>query len=120
MCGHGAARSWLAGRKALTSRVALGRFAAEIGLPTIASSWSRTNQKLPVQEPSVWREMIEAVIGVLFFEFDCNFSRLSEWLVSRYFEVAKEEDEWGGYVSPEDYLDMIGVDSSLGYVSGDD
>ncbi len=85
-------------RQEVASRKYLTEFAIELGLPNFSSSWSKKNRKPPTEEPGLWGEMFEAVIGAIFLDRDRDFSQLSGWLQNRFIRPAI-----GSKVGDEDY-----------------
>ena len=75
-------------RQDLVDRPSLANFAIALGLPEVSSSWNRKNRKPPEDEPGVWGEMFEAVVGVLFLDADRDFDQVSKWLCDRFLEEA--------------------------------
>ena len=71
-------------RQDLVDRPSLANFAITLGLPEVSSSWNRKNRKPPKDEPGVWGEMFEAVVGVLFLDADRDFAQVSKWLCNRF------------------------------------
>jgi ribonuclease III len=63
---------------------ALTEFAIELMLPEVSSSWNKKNRKPPREEPRLWGEMFEAVVGTIFLDQDRNFVQLSKWLCDRF------------------------------------
>ena len=99
-------------RQTIASRESLAEFAIELGLPRYCSSWNRPNRKPPEEEPKLWCEMFEAVVGVIFIDRDRDFLQLSSWLRERFIRNAI-----GAYVGDSahntrviaaDDLDVIG------------
>lgn len=113
-------------RQKIASKESLTEFAIDLGLPKFSSSWNKKNQRTPTEEPRRWAEMFEVVVGVVFLDCDRDFLKLSMWLCNHFIRNAI-----GGYVgdpdydttiTTADYLDMIGLEGSLGSVwtPGDD
>ncbi|HEY9817626.1 MAG TPA: ribonuclease III domain-containing protein [Candidatus Obscuribacterales bacterium] len=75
-------------RQALVNKHGLTHFAIKLGLPDYSSSWNRKNRKLPKNEPRIWGEMFEAVVGVLFLDADRNFDNVAQWLCDRFLRDA--------------------------------
>ncbi len=71
-------------RQKVASRESLTEFAIELGLPDFSSSWGNKNRKPLEEEPGLWGEMFEAVIGAIFLELDRDFGELSQWLCVRF------------------------------------
>jgi dsRNA-specific ribonuclease len=113
-------------RQEIASKESFTEFAIELGLPKFSSSWKKRVRKPPEQEPRLWAEMFEAVVGVVFIDGDRDFAKLSSWLVNSFIrdaigdEVNEQDDETT--VTTADYLDMIGLEGSLGsmWAPGDD
>jgi ribonuclease III len=85
-------------RQEVASRESLTEFAIELGLPDFSSSWNKKNRKPPIEEPGVWGEMFEAIVGAVFLDRDCDFAQLSWWLRNRFIRPAI-----GGEVGDSDY-----------------
>jgi ribonuclease III len=77
-------------RKEFASRESLTGFAIELGLPDFSSSWNKKNRKPPLEEPGVWGEMFEAIIGAIFLDRDRDFAQLSWWLRNRFLRPAMD------------------------------
>jgi dsRNA-specific ribonuclease len=113
-------------RQEIASKESLTEFAIDLGLPKYSSSWSKKNQKPPKEEPRCWAEMFEAVVGVVFLDFERDFLKLSLWLSDRFIRNAigayVGDPDYDTTISTADYLDMIGLEGSLGSVwaPGDD
>jgi ribonuclease III len=71
-------------RQKVASRESLTKFAVELGLPSFSSSWNKKDRQSPEQQPAIWGEMFEAVIGAIFLELDRDFGQLSKWLCDRF------------------------------------
>lgn len=78
-------------RQELTSRESLSEFAIELDLPSICSSWNRKDRKPPEEEPSVYGEMFEALVAVVYIDSDRSFEKLSKWLRDRVLDKAIAE-----------------------------
>jgi ribonuclease III len=91
-----------------------------------ASSWDKPNRKATEEEPRRWAEMFEAVVGVVFIDSGRDFLKLSTWLYDHFIrnEIGAEvgDPDYDTTVTTADYLDMIGLEGSLGSVwaPGDD
>jgi dsRNA-specific ribonuclease len=113
-------------RQEIAAKQSLTEFAIDLGLPKFSSSWNKKNQKCPTEEPRRWAEMFEAVVGVIFIDCDRDFLQLSAWLGDRFIRNAIGADvgdpDYDTTVTTADYLDMIGLEGSLGSVwaPGDD
>jgi dsRNA-specific ribonuclease len=113
-------------RQEIASKESLTEFAIDLGLPKYSSSWNKKNQKLPTEEPRCWAEMFEAVVGVVFLDFERDFLKLSLWLSDRFIRNAigayVGDPDYDTTISTADYLDMIGLEGSLGsiWAPGDD
>jgi dsRNA-specific ribonuclease len=113
-------------RKSIASTESFTEFAIQLGLPKFSSSWDKPNRKSPEEEPRLWAEMFEAVIGVIFIDRDRDFLKLSTWLYDCFIrnEIGAEvgDPDFDTTISTADYLDMIGLEGSLGSVwaPGDD
>lgn len=115
-------------RQDLADRPSLTYFAMELGLPELSSSWSRKSRKPPEEEPGVWGEMFEAVVGVLFLDADRDFDKVAQWLCDRFFrdvvtayeneedkEYALDDEDYDSTViTSEDYAEMMGLSRSDG------
>ena len=113
-------------RQRTASTDSFTKFAIEIGLPEFSSSRNKKNRKPPAQEPRIWAEMFEAVVGVIFIDRDRDFLKLSTWLNDRFIRNAigayVGDPDYDATVSTTEYLDMIGLENSFGCVwaPGDD
>jgi dsRNA-specific ribonuclease len=113
-------------RQEIASKESLTEFAIDLGLPKFSSSWNKKNQKRPTEEPRRWAEMFEAVVGVIFIDRNRDFPKLSTWLGDRFIRNAigayVGDPDYDTTVTTADYLDMIGLEGSLGSVwaPGDD
>jgi dsRNA-specific ribonuclease len=113
-------------RKDIASTESFTEFAIDLGLPRFSSSWDKPSRKPPEEEPRLWAEMFEAVIAVIFIDCDRDFLKLSTWLCDRFirYEIGAEvgDPDCDTTVTTADYLDMIGLEGSLGSVwaPGDD
>lgn len=85
-------------RQRSASSESLTKFAIELGLPRFSSSWNKKNRKPPTQEPRIWAEMFEAVVGVIFIDCDRDFLKLSTWLIECFIRPSI-----GVYVNDPDY-----------------
>jgi ribonuclease III len=83
-------------RQEVASRESLTEFAIELGLPKFSSSWNKKNRKSPEEEPGLWSEMFEAVVGAIFLDGD--FTQLSGWLQGNFIRPTI-----GSQVGDEDY-----------------
>lgn len=115
-------------RQYLVDRLSLTDFAIELGLPEFSSSRSRQNRRPPEEEPGVWGEMFEAVVGVLFLDADRNFDKVAQWLCDRFLrdavtayenedenEYALSDDDYESItITSEDYAEMMGLSRSDG------
>ena len=102
-------------RQDLVDRPSLADFAIALGLPEVSSSWNRKNRKPPEDEPGVWGEMFEAVVGVLFLDADRDFGKVAKWLCNRFLEEAVEDyEEDPTLVTRDDYAEMQGRPGSFG------
>jgi dsRNA-specific ribonuclease len=75
-------------RKEITGRASLTKFAIALGLPDYCSSWNKPNRKPPTEEPGVYGEMFEALVGVIYLDGERNFERVYKWLRDRYIYAA--------------------------------
>jgi ribonuclease-3 len=102
-------------RQELVDRLALGDFAIDLGLHRFSSSWNRVNRKSPSEEPGVWGEMFEAVVGVLFLDANRDFDKVAQWLCDRFLSDAIEiyEDD-STLVTGSDLAEMYGLPPSFG------
>jgi dsRNA-specific ribonuclease len=100
-------------RQEVASRESLTEFAIDLGLPEFSSSWNKKNRKSPEEEPGLWGEMFEAVVGAIFLNRDRDFSQLSGWLQNRFIRPAI-----GSQVGDEDY-DTYYDDSDTYYTKHD-
>lgn len=112
-------------RQEIASRESLTDFAIEMGLPDVCSSWNKIDRKPPETEPGTYGEMFEALVAVIYIDQGRDFTKLSAWLCDRFIcdaIQAYEEDYDETLVTTADYLDMIGLEGSLGSVwaPGDD
>ena len=113
-------------RQEIASKESLTEFAIELGLPDFSSSWNKENQKPPAQEPRIWAEMFEAVVGVIFLDRDRDFLKLSTWLCNRFIRMTigayVGDPDYDGTVTTAEYLNMIGLEGSFDSVwaPGDD
>jgi len=113
-------------RQEIASKESLTEFAIELGLPDFSSSWNKKNRKSPIEEPRLWAEMFEAVVGVIFIDRQRDFLKLSAWLGDRFIRSAigacVGDPEYDTTISTAEYLDMIGLEGSLDSVwaPGDD
>jgi ribonuclease III len=113
-------------RQEIASKESFTEFAIDLGLPKYSSSWNKPNQKPPNKEPRRWAEMFEAVVGVIFIDSGRDFLKLSTWLGNRFIRNAigayVGDSDYDTTVTTADYLDMIGLEGSLGSVwaPGDD
>ena len=114
-------------RQEIASAKSLTEFAIELGLPKFSSSWSKKNRKPPVEEPRIWAEMFEAVVGVIFIDRERDFVKLSAWLCDRFICNAIEaydvdDPDYDTTITTSEYLDMIGLEGTFGSVwaPGDD
>ena len=113
-------------RQDIASKESLTEFAIDLGLPRFSSSCNKKNRKSPEEEPRVWAEMFEAVIGVIFIDRDRDFLKLSKWLGDRFIRssIGAEvgDPDYDSTVTTAEYLDMIGLEGSLSSVwaPGDD
>lgn len=113
-------------RQFLASKESLAEFAIDLGLPSFSSSWNKKNQRKPLEEPRRWAEMFEAIVGVIFLDCERDFLILSNWLRHRFICNALRDYfsdlDNDTTVTTADYLDMIGLEGSLGSVwaPGDD
>lgn len=64
----------------IIGRPSLTQFAINLGLPEFSSSRNRKNRKSPEQEPGVWGEMFEALVGTIFLDANRNFDCVYQWL----------------------------------------
>jgi ribonuclease III len=100
-------------RQKIATRKSFTEFAIDLGLPEYSSSWNKKTRKPPMEEPAVWGEMFEAVIGVIFIDRDRSFITLSMWLVNRFIrpkigsEVGDTYSEDLHYTEQE-YFEMCG------------
>jgi ribonuclease III len=83
-------------RQEVASRESLTEFAIELGLPKFSSSWNKKDRKSPEEEPGLWGEMFEAIVGAIFLDGD--FTQLSGWLQGNFIRPAI-----GSQVGDEDY-----------------
>jgi dsRNA-specific ribonuclease len=69
-------------------KIALGEslteFAIQLRLPEFSSYRNKKNRKPPREEPRLWGEMFEALVGAIFIDQDRNFVQLSDWLCDRF------------------------------------
>lgn len=113
-------------RQDVASKDSLTEFAIELGLPKFSSSRNRKNRRPPEKEPRVWGEMFEAVVGVIYIDRNRDFLKLSKWLADRFIRIAIGSEvgdpDYETTVTTAEYLDMIGLEGSLGSVwaPGDD
>ena len=113
-------------RQEIASKKSLTEFAIELGLPEFSSSWNQKNRKPSAEEPRIWAEMFEAVVGVIFLDCQRDFLKLSTWLGDRFIRNAigafVGDPDYDTTVTTADYLDMIGLEGSWGSVwaPGDD
>lgn len=113
-------------RQEVASRESLTDFAIQLRLPNFSSSRNKQNRKSPEEEPRLWAEMFEAVVGVIFIDCDRDFQKLSTWLCNRFIRPAIGEyvgdQDYDTTVTTAEYLDMIGLEGSLSSVwaPGDD
>lgn len=113
-------------RQEIASKESLTEFAIDLGLPKFSSSWNKKNQRKPTEESRRWAEMFEAVVGVVFLDGDHDFIKLSIWLCNRFIRNAiggyVGDPDYDTTVTTADYLDMIGLEGSLGsiWAPGDD
>jgi dsRNA-specific ribonuclease len=63
-------------RQEISCRKMLTKFAIALGLPDYCSSWNKPNRKPPLEEPGVYGEMFEALVGVIYLDGDRNFERV--------------------------------------------
>ena len=98
-------------RKEVASRESLTEFAIELGLPNFSSSWNNKNRKSPEEEPGIWGEMFEAVVGTVFLDRDRNFGELSQWLCDRFIRPAigseVGDSDYDGSYCHDDWWDDI-------------
>lgn len=70
--------------------------------------------------------MFEAIVGVIFIDRSRNFLELSTWVGDRFIRDAigayVGDPDYGATVTTAEYLDMIGLEGSLGsiWAPGDD
>lgn len=117
-------------RKKITCRKSLTEFAIKLGLPDFCSSWNKGNRKPPEQEPSIYGEMFEALVAVIYLDSDRSFEQVYRWLCDRFIREAVEsyeedsdlEQDFDSTITTGAYLDMIGLDSftDYGWAPGDD
>jgi ribonuclease III len=103
-------------RQEVASRESLTKFAIEIGLPEFSSSWGKKNRKAPEEEPGVWGEMFEAVVGVIFLDKDRDFGELSKWLCDRFIRPAIDSEDFDSEDSDVWWYDSW---EELGYCPGE-
>jgi ribonuclease III len=96
-------------RKKVASRESLTEFAIELGLPDFSSSSGKKNRKPSEEEPGVWGEMFEAVIGAIFLELDRDFGELSQWLCDEFIRpsIGAEVRDPAVYYCHDDWWDDI-------------
>jgi ribonuclease III len=75
-------------RQEIASRESFAKFAIELGLPEFSSSRDKLNRRPPEEEPRLWAEMFEAVVGVIFIDCERDFLKLSRWLCDRFIREA--------------------------------
>lgn len=113
-------------RQDIASKESLTEFAIDLGLPKFSSSCNKKSRKPPEEEPRVWAEMFEALVGVIFIDRGRDFLKLSTWLGNRFIRNAigayVGDPDYDTTVTTADYLEMIGLDGSLSSVwaPGDD
>ncbi len=111
-------------RQEILSKHSLTEFAIDLGLPKFSSSWCRKNGKSPQQEPRVWAEMFEALVGVIFIDQDKDFLQLSSWLVDNFLFILVgryiQDPDLTGTITNEEFADMIGLPYYGGWLPGDD
>jgi len=113
-------------RQEIASKESFTEFAIDLGLPKYSSSWNKPNRKPPEEEPRLWAEMFEAVVGVIFIDRSRDFLKLSTWLGDRFIRNAigayVGDPDYDTTITTADYLDMISLEGSLGSVwaPGDD
>ncbi|MBD2261233.1 ribonuclease III domain-containing protein [Pseudanabaena sp. FACHB-2040] len=112
-------------RQDIASRESLTDFAIEMGLPDVCSSWNKIGREPPETEPGVYGEMFEALVAVIYIDQGRDLTKLSAWLCDRFICDAiqsYEEDYDETLVTTADYLDIVGLEGSLGSVwaPGDD
>ncbi len=105
-------------RKEVACRESFTEFAIDLGLPDYSSSWNREKRKPPEEEAGVWGEMFEAVVAVIFIDRNRDFQVLSTWLCDRFIRnvvgaSVGDPDYESCIVTEAEYLEMIGLDSSL-------
>lgn len=101
-------------RQAIADRPSLTNFAIELGLPDFSSSWNRKNRKPFEEEPGVWGEMFEALIGVLFLDAGRDFDKVSRWLCDRFLRDAIEDyEDDPTLVTGSDLAEMYGLPPSF-------
>jgi ribonuclease III len=90
-------------RKEVADRKSLAEFAITLGLPNFSSSWDKKNRKSSEEEPGVWGEMFEAVVGVIFIDRDRDFGELSKWLCDRFIRPAIDNEDYDSEDNNEYY-----------------
>jgi ribonuclease III len=98
-------------RQDVASLESMTEFAIDLGLPRFASSWNNPYHKRPKEEPRIWGEMFEAVVGVVFIDSGRDFSKFSEWIIDRFLLL-----EIGSKVGDRRYDEEYGP----GNLEGDD
>jgi ribonuclease III len=96
-------------RQKVASRESLTEFAIELGLPDFSSSWGKKNRKPSEEEPGLWGEMFEAVIGAIFLGLDRDFGKLSQWLCDEFIRpsIGSEVRDPDVYYCHDDWWDDI-------------
>jgi len=102
-------------RRDITRRKSLNKFAIELGLPDVCSSWDSKHRQPPEEELGVYGEMFEALVAVIYLDGDRDFKKVSRWLCDRFiqkavesYEEASELDEYEDTtITTRDYLEQI-------------
>lgn len=98
-------------RQDILSKESLTEFAIDLGLPKYSSSWAKKNRKTPREEPRLWAEMFEAIVGVIFIDRKKNFLHLSQWLIDNFIDDAVNLHlhnlDYDATITKEDYTEII-------------
>jgi len=79
-------------RQKILSKNNLTEFAIDLELPNFSSSGHKKNRKPPEQEPRLWAEMFEAIVGVVFIDRNKDFLQLSKWLIDNFLDANIERN----------------------------
>ena len=123
-------------KQLLVDKVRLFEFAKNLKLQQFCLLGRSQQGKVLDQQEKLFAEMFEAVFGVIYLEFERDFSKARSWLVERFIADAvddflnDEPDDLDDFdelvdsttVTTREYLDMIGLHDfpDYGWAPGDD